>query len=286
MGWINPATQTVQAIRSVGTLSSGSVAFTLTPGLSAQVTTLADVSNYASYDLSMYAYAQTPGTATSPIVVLVSLLWFDDTTSNIPVFTENWSLWCGSGPAVLNFGTYSDVMSATGPMHGRYMTVLVSYISGTNGNVIIQYYNLFGSPRVTTFSDWRQDPTECGASGPLSTVTNELGGFSGYSNTLAQYSFNTVANGHYFCPIALYAGQVMLAFHFGAAPQYMAMATADGIQAGDIWVNDPITVLEPTLNNSFQTWFIDAPRAPMYIAFTANAVASFFFCTVTAQQGI
>lgn len=288
MGWINQSVQQVQAVSSGGSLLSSSQLANI--GTTAfEIVTLEDVSNYASYDLSIYLYAVTPGAAGSPIVAGVTLYWFDDLTSNIPVFEETWNIWVGRAPSGLSFGIFGDACTATGPMHGRYITVVVSIPVTATSNVILQYFNLFGSPRSTSFSDWRQNAALVNPQA-TSTVTDTISStLSGYDNVICQVSNASVpASSKVFLPFNLYAGVFNLFIFTSIAATFCFLAAADNILAGDVWTNNPVALgsLALAAGSSTSTFFI-APRAPCYLSMTSGAGgATTFSFTAIAQQGI
>jgi hypothetical protein len=280
--WTNPNTQQIVPLIQSGSLSAGSVVATINPAGGFQIVSLANVTQFASYDLNTYLYAVSPGGAASPIVALFQLQWFDDTTSGIPIFEEQWWIWVGRAPA-----GFSDNMGACGPMHGAYMTVNVSIPTACASSAILQYFNLFGSPRNIQYSDWRQDAFQVNPQNNGLTVLSPS--TSGYENSLANIgSFGLAANETRWVPCNLYAGPVYYRFQASQVPNNdPVIAAADNITASGIVVgtSNPMTLVNITndANEHFSTFI--APRVPMYFVIHGNAgAASNFSFNMTGQQ--
>jgi hypothetical protein len=283
--WTNPNVQGVTPIVTSGSLAAGSNVQTITPTAGFNAANLVNVAQYASYDLNTYIYANNAGAAGSPITALIQLLWYDDTVSGIPVFEEQWWIWTGRAAAA-----FSDNMVGSGPMHGQYMTVNISIPNQATSNATLQYFNLFGSPRVVPYSDWRQDAFQ------IQPETNGLAiispNTSSYENQLvAVNSFTLTANTSSWVPIGLYAGPAYLRFRISITPQAgVFLASAENVVAGQ-----PITGSgTPNIISGFFGASVGGtdydgqvilPRAPCYIAMLAatgtGGVLSF---SVVGQQ--
>jgi hypothetical protein len=83
----------------------------------------------------------------------VQLQWFDDLTSGIPVFGEDWYPFASSvAPPRQN------TLAGCKPIHGQYLTITITNLALTAA-IAVQHLDLFGSPRVVPYSDWRQNRT-------------------------------------------------------------------------------------------------------------------------------
>lgn len=270
--WTNPNVAAVTPIFNSGSLAAGSNVQTITPTSGYNVVSLVNVAEYASYDLNTYLYAVNAGSVGSPITALIQLLWYDDTSSGIPVFEEQWWIWTGRAAAA-----FPDNMVGSGPMHGQYMTVNISIPNQATSNAVLQYFNLFGSPRVVPYSDWRQDAFQ------IAPETNGLAiispNTSSYENQLASVNaFVLTANTSSWIPIGLYAGPAYVRFRISITPQASVyIASAENVVAGQ-----PITgsgtpnivsgffgsTGQPAGGTDYNGQVI-LPRAPCYIAMLA-----------------
>src|SRR5262245_24100757 len=109
--WTNPNVQPIVPLSQQGSLAAGSNVQTINPVAGFNIVNKINVTQFASYDLNSYIYANSPGAVGAPIVALYQLEWFDDLVSGIPIFEEQWWIWLGRAPA-----GFSDCMSAQGPM--------------------------------------------------------------------------------------------------------------------------------------------------------------------------
>lgn len=279
--WTNPNLAQVIPIIQAGSLDPGSNVQTINPPVGYQIVSKANVSQFANYDLNMHGYAVTPGAIGAPIVALVQLQWFDDTVSNIPVFEEQWWIWLGRAAAGFN-----DNLSANGPMHGTYMTVNISIPNTCTSSAILQYFNLFGSPRATPWSDWRQDAFQVNPQNNGLTIQSP--GTSGYENSLCNApNIALGAGATVWIPCNLYAGPVYWRYQASAAPvNDPVIAAADNIRAQDIIVGTGNTMTLVNIPNDaaeHSGTFI-APRVPLYFVIHGNAAASSFSFNMTGQQ--
>jgi hypothetical protein len=278
--WTNPNVSQVVPIIQGGSLASSSIVATITPSGGYQVFSMTDVSAYQSYDLNTYMYAATPG-AGSPVVALYQLLWFDDLTSGIPVFEEQWWIWCGRAAA-----GFSDCHAATGPMHGRYMTVNVSIPVAATSNAILQYFNLFGSPRTTQWSDWRQDAFEVNPA--TSGITLQSASTSGYENSICNAGNIALgASANVWIPCALYAGPVYYRYQSTAAALHdPVIAAADNIVSGGIVIGtgNPFVLVNMAADATEHEGTFIAPRAPCFFVVQAPVAGFTFSLNMTAQQ--
>jgi hypothetical protein len=283
MGWINPNVQQVQPIVTYGSLASNSVVQTITPAGGYNVVNQVDVSAYQSYDLNTYIY--TTAGAGGPIVALYQLLWYDELISGIPVFEEQYWIWLGRTNA-----QYPDTMGATGPMHGRYMTVNVSIPTTATGNATLQYFNLFGSPRPTQWSDWRQDAFETNPSASGITIVPNGPFTGGYENVLCNVKGAALAAGAtVWVPLNLYAGPVYLRFAANQVPnQDPVLCVADniintGITAGT--ASNQLILVNFSPDAAEHEVTLIAPRAPMYfVVHGITSTTSNFDLNVIGQQ--
>lgn len=280
----SPAQQiTPVVLASLGSIG-GAAAATIVPGTPFTALSLQDVSAYQSYDINLFAFSQSPGTVNANIVAQVVFQWFDDLTSGIPVFEEDWWVWCGRAAPVAGFNT----LSGCGPMHGRYLTVQVFTTITAATNMTLQYINIMGSGRPVPSSDWRQSGV---AVNPQSNgITAQLGGGTGFDNRLGSVSNLTLgASALVFIPLGLYSGPVYYRFQCNtAAPLHnvtfvdMAGQVSGGLGAGTATPGVLQNITADT--NEHEATFL-APRAPMaFIIQGATAGTSSISLEVIAQQ--
>lgn len=280
--WTNPNVGKIVPIIQTGSLASNSNVQTINPSNGYQIVGMANVTQFESYDLNTYIYAVSAGAVGAPIVALYQLQWFDDTTSGIPIFEEQWWIWLGRAPA-----GFSDCHAAQGPMHGAYMTVNVSIPNTCTSSAILQYFNLFGSPRNVPWSDWRQDAFQVNPQNNGLTVTSP--GTSGYENSLCNIGSLAMANGAtVWVPISLYAGPVYYRFQASQIPNNdPIIAAADNIRAQDIVVGtaNPFVLVNFPMDTAEHEGTFIAPRVPLYFVIHVNATTGGnFSLNITAQQ--
>lgn len=240
MVWQNSNAFTLVSLAQSGGISGGGGTLP-SGGGSVTLVSLVDVSQYQSYDLAMNVYNTSQTTVAGvPETFDINLLWFDDLTSGIPVFTETWHPWVLNTTVALN-GVPSLV--GTGPMHGHYLTITANGPAAATASATVQYFNLFGSPRNVAVSDWRQasfgrikDPT-------VTAIRTTLGDYNGYDNVLATTAgaFNVTASTSYYMPLALYAGPARISL------QYIGATTIQNAEVCDIGSSNTPT---GSLNNT------------------------------------
>jgi hypothetical protein len=287
--WSNSGTGIITPIYSAGGLTTAST-ITLSPGVpfsvpfspgSSATPALTDVSGFASYDLNLYSIASSPGSANAPIVLQVTLQWFDDTVSNIPVFEEDWWTWIDRANNAAYFSP-STAMAGSGPMHGRYLRITLQIPASCTSGAIIQFLNLFGSPRPVPYSDWRQS---------MQVVSPEANGITelpstglGFDNTLGSaFQTGLPTSQRIWIPLALYAGPVYLRFRTDASTpaSNIIIASANNLNASGIGFSDTTAqniMLSFTATATNENEFnLIAPRAPLYIGFEGNTTSETTF---------
>lgn len=276
-----------------GSEFEGSYAFQI-PANSSSEPLLFDVSNSNSYDFNFQVGVQNQGNAGAAMGPGVILSWYDDQTSGIPVFEEDWWPW-GNG-LLGTSGLVPNAISGTGPMHGQYMTIVMK----NTGNTLMQlnWSNLYGTNRPTPYSDWRQNLTGYSiAINGLTNLTNSFVGLpsSGFENVLAAaLESATVPNGDVFVPLGLYAGPVQYDIQAGVSAfqgtttiNTISYALSGGLTharqgAGVVW--DDSAALSSAANAGVrgQTMF---PRAACALIMQGNAAGtSTVTYEFTAQQ--
>lgn len=280
----SPAQQiTPVVLRQLGSIG-GAAAATIVPGTPFVAASLIDVGVFHSYDINCFGFAVSPGAVNSSIVYQVVLQWFDDLTSGIPVFEEDWWVWAGRAAPSAGVNT----LSGCGPMHGRYMTVSVFSVISAAQNLTLQYLNLFGSQRIVSSSDWRQNGQ---AVNPQSNgITVSQGGGTGFDNILAGiYNLTLTASQLVFIPCGLYAGPVFYRYQCNTSiPLHnvvlcnMAGQVSGGLGAGTATVGVLLNIPADTLEHEGE---LILPRAPTaFIIQGAAAGTSSYSFTMVAQQ--
>ncbi len=156
---------------------------------------LVDVSLYQSYDIGLLAIDASQATSGHALAFNVTLTWYDDLVSGVPVFRESWNPWVlqtqGSTPGIIG----------SGPMHGRYMTIVISNQTGFPFN--LNFFNLFGSNRNVQLSDWRQN---YGNHVNDHTLTELSTIDTGFENSLCDWEGALAISTGYLLPLHLYSG--------------------------------------------------------------------------------
>lgn len=280
-GWTNPNIQQIVTLISLGSIG-GSPAGTVTPGSGVQVMNLVNVSQFTSYDMNAYMFALSPGTAGAVITGQIQLQWFDSPTSAIPIFEEDWYIWAGRAAPVAG----SNTLSASGPMHGTFMSVTVFIPPTAAANATLQYINIYGSGRVVPYSDWRQNGEAVDPQ--IENLVIQPGGGLSFENILASVGNATLtANTVGYVPLGLYAGPVWLRYAVSAAPANdPVLACAAGVVGGQFTAgasNPGILVNVPTATTELEEELI-LPRGPCLFIIKAPAAAVTWSLFVSAQQ--
>lgn len=277
--WTNPNVTQVTSLASAGGIT-GTPAQVLGVGpTSYQPIVLQNVSSFASYDLNMYGFSTSPGV----LVIPVTLQWYDDLVSGIPVFEEDWWIWAGRAAPV----SANSYLAASGPMHGQYLTVTISNISTTG--LTIQYFNFFGSNRTVPYSDWRQNAVAVNPlTGGLTTGAPNATA-DAFDNVLLGVDNGAVGAGaSLWFPVGLYAGPIYFRFSINAVPtQNITLCSTEGLVSGNLIPGSAgpgiLLNFSPAANAEIET-LLDAPRAPLALIVHGNAAASAFSCRIIGQQ--
>jgi hypothetical protein len=209
LNWQVSTPNVVTSLYTGGNVAGSPQAFNVPASGSVTPVSLIDVSQYASYDLAAYIGDPTQGSSGHALCVKIELKWFDDNQSGIPVFIEDWYPWVSS--AIPPANAWNGVI-ATGPMHGRYMTITIT--NPGNSAVEFAWFNLFGSNRPTQLSDWRQNISGNGSGITDHTFHTALGSAGeGFENVVLETTSLTLSAGlSYVIPCNLYAGPVNYKF--------------------------------------------------------------------------
>jgi hypothetical protein len=287
--WTNPNVQQVTSLFSGGSASGSSSVVNIAPLIPYVPINLVDVSGFASYDINLYGYGLSPGTSDAPCVAEITLQWYDDLVTGIPVFEEDWWFWLGR--ASLNVSILGqNPLSACGPMHGRYMTVSISIPAASSANMTLQYLNIFGSARQVPYSDWRQntsfqavDPNSFG----LTTIAN---GSTSFDNELVSINaFAPTAGLQYMIPCGLYSGPAYFNIELSQTPQNaLVLASAEGLVGGQLTPGTGCPGLLVPVAGTGGTQFqgnVLLPRAPCAWVIHVNATTGGTInCMMIAQQ--
>lgn len=264
--------------------------FTATPGaiqIGATGIYVVNVSQFASYDINAYMYTQSPGVLASNIVGEITLQWFDDLTTGIPVFEEDWWIGCARSATPAFGGNLENTLSGTGPMHGLYMTVYVSTSQGATATATLKYINIFGSVRTVPYSDWRQNVQA--VSPQDETFTILAGGGSSFDNVLAntQGGVTLPSNNTRWIPLGLYSGPVFYRYEASVVPAVNpVIVNLENMWSGQMADNGlAVGVLVDITAAGEQEGMFYAPRAPCAFLITGNAAGTTDFTfQAIAQQ--
>lgn len=263
--------------------TGGASAFTVATSATATPLNLVDVSKYASYDLSFAAFVATQGTINAALTNPIVLQWYDDNTSGIPVYQEEWWVWMaaslgGLGSAVPN-------VWGTGKMHGRYMTVSVSNFG--NSLMTVQYMHVYGSPRDGGYSNWRQNGNAMTITSSGSTLQQSLG--QGFDNRLGELNgFSVGVSSFIFVPLSLFSGPIFARSNANQAwANPLVLCHAAQLKSGGIVTgtgNQGILWNAGTATGDQVNSGLIAPRAPLFFAAAATGTPPSWTFLVTAKE--
>lgn len=277
MPWSPQNAVVAASLVTQGSLTSSS-GITVPVSGSTTLMPLQDISSYGAYDISIYSYV-TSRASGAPNAYSLKLLWYDDMVSGIPVFQEEWWPWCG-----LNTSTnLSAAALGTGPMHGRYMSVVATNPSATQV-INIQYVNIYGSPRAVPYSDWRQNAQPNSPSDPVFVDPGIIPGDT-IDNTLMYLDATMAINLSWLIPIGLYSGPVQIYFSaqqsFSANPSLFS--TAGGAISGNLTTSTP-ELFQWVVGPSKEVQSVLMPRGGGYILLSTGSTAVPFILSAVAQQ--
>lgn len=278
--WTNPNEQGIVQLAKVGSLSGAGSVLVPAGGQYSPVT-LVNVSQFASYDINLSVVASSPGSVGAALAVPVVIQWFDDTVSNIPVFEEDWWIWCGRANTA-----FTNTLAGCGPMHGQYMTVTIQNNFASFG-VTVQYLNLFGSNRILSYSDWRQNMLLVQPQSSGVTLQQSVIGDS-FDNLLASINnANLGASALVFVPLGLYSGPVYYRYQSSAVPLHnVVIASVQGETGGSLVAgtgNTGVLVNLPADTLEHEGTFF-APRSALAFIYQANAAGASLSFQAVAQQ--
>lgn len=280
-GYILPGNESV--IYQAGAVS-GPIAFTLPAQGSFTPVELYDVSAFQSYDISMAITNGAQNAVGSALACKFRFQWFNDAISGLPVYTEDWYPWVLS-----TINGIDNAVVATGPMHGRYMTIEI-FNPGINiANV--RWLAVYGSPRMERFPDWRQGVNSVQTVTPNGMHSGSSNGGTGFDGCIADYEATLSASANYFMPFNLYAGPVDYYFHVDAALAYDAVfldigANYEAFTSGNVPVSGPsagsLFILANTTNGQYGSLLL--PQGACALILPTGPTAPHLQFKVTARN--
>jgi hypothetical protein len=269
--------------------STGTAITAIPANSSVNVVQNIDISAYNSYDMSTYIVNSTQAIAGSAMAIKFEFKFYDDLVSGIPVFIEDWYPWCGS---IFPPASPFSGLTATGPMHGHYLTITVT--NGSAQAVGLAWLNLFGSPRLMELSDWRENMVNnAPADAVLHVGVSGVG--SGYDNVLCDFQGTLTAGQNYLIPFNLYSGPVNIFYYNDVAAPGGTPLVVDiganyvGYTSGSIPTAPPVKGVLLALTGGVTAgaqYSLFLPRGACALTIKGNAATSSpMSLTVTAQQG-
>jgi hypothetical protein len=259
--------------------SSGSVVIPVSSTVN--IFPVTDISVYSSYDINMALVDVNQAVGGHALCCQVSIQWFDDITSTLPVYREVWNPWVMSQAPTGAQGIIGD-----GPMHGRFMSISVSNVS--TGAVTMTYFNIFGSQRNVQVSDWRQ----CHGNHIAGlTFFNTIG--LGFENSL--YDTNglvtAAASSTYVYPLFLYSGPATISvFTSNASINSVFLIDIGSNQntffSGTVPTNTSIIYSFPVSDGNWNAVDVDLPRSGCAVRLSISSVAGTFGLKAVARQGV
>lgn len=221
---------------TLANLTTGDPVITMTPGTPETVVAYpAPVSMYNGYEISCYGYCTSQGTAGAPLVFLISLEWFEDPVSGIPVAAEHWYCWLDRADNTATLIDNAPIVGY-GNMHGQYMSITVQTLSTCTENAFLGFIYANGTQRSFPTSRWRQAMTSINPDSNGLTTINPTSAADGIDNVLAMVNGLTLAaNESCWIPVGLYAGNTWLRFTNGAAPaSTIVLVDCSRLRSGDL----------------------------------------------------
>lgn len=240
-----------------------------------------DVSQFNSYDLYLAVSDSGQAVPGHAHACIVTLSWYDDLTSGIPIFTETWCPW------VSNLAN-SAIANGTGPLHGQYMSISIN--NPTGFAVALNKMSVFASVRNVQLSDWRQMLGTNVSDTFLHIIPNPS---LGTDNMLADTNglITLAANTNYVMFFDLYSGPAAWALQYGSG---IAVTRANvcniGSNAATQTSNNMTTQANSLLalpnTAGLQTnGSLFLPRSGCVAFWVIGATGGQMEFTVTAQQG-
>jgi hypothetical protein len=246
---------------------------------------LISVGSYNSYDLAMSAVDTSQATPGHAICFSVTLTWYDDLVSGVPIFTEIWNPFVVSQ----NPSHPTQGIIGNGPMHGQYMTVAIS--NNAAFPLTLPYFNLFGSSRNVPQSDWRQGLGNHVVDANFSpNISNTETSFENVLLDTGGLKAVTSGVGSYWIPMGMFSGYVGFYAQIGGGAAVSVAIVAVGNHAASN-VSGSLSDSSGTLLNSsmgasnvFVDQLIFLPRTACAM-FVICGTSGTFGATVVAQQG-
>jgi hypothetical protein len=277
----------VDVIGTGGTFPVGSNAVLATvtginiPAAQTVTSPIYDMLNYTSYEVSVGAFIS-GGMLTMP----VTLNWYADAAATQLLYSETGWVWTPSGS-----GNVINAL-ATGPLHGRYMTIVLTETSGAAAATA--NYQLYGTGRVVTRPAWRQAVPLNGLSssgitngighGPKSAFTNGSDGV-----VVSQIATGFAAVGTYWYPLPMVSTEVSARWQVSAAlPNDMVVCSAAGLVNGGAVIGSGSSGViwnPPNAAGVEQTAVLYTPRAPLYYTMNYNNIADVFSLVINGVVG-
>lgn len=245
---------------------------------------LQDVTNYNSFDMSFAVGDPSQALVNHAHAYQLSLTWYDDLVTGIPVYQETWWPWVSD-----TLGTAP--VRGTGPMHGKYMTVIISnpVAGGAATQITLSNAVIFGSGRVTTQSDFRQQATPKIDQSAHIIVNPVLCDDNYIADSVGMVA--VTANLTYVIFLGLYSGPIDWAMQIGGGggltrSNLINLGSAAGVQSsGNLNPQrDSIEVLATGVGAQ-QSGSQKMPRAACAAIFTVGAANTTIEFTAVAQQG-
>ena len=273
----SPGTSTQQLFSVSGVSLSASGTLTPTP-----VSPILNVSNFASYDMVVNAFATSQGTLSASLTIGITLTWFDDPSGTVPVYQETWETWLANN--------VNGIMPAygSGSHHGAYFQVSAFQPSGGSTPVTISSITCYGSPRPLNGSSWRQTPPSQMTSGVTMLLTAPYVE-SGQSNVLANFEIQMASTSLNWVPLPLASGPIFYSYSSNLAlASNTVLASANQLVNGGIvgggLTQGTIINFPNTASTQFTGQLING-RTPLYLVVKSAATTPLIEFFASASQG-
>lgn len=272
----------------------GNVGVTAIPAATTfPLVSLIDVSQFTSFEISLYVYNISQSTVGAALTCPVQLLWYDDLVSGIPVYQEEWDIWVANnsgGGIVPPLGTAFGY----GPMHGRYMTITVTEPGGVNA-INLLFGNVYGGQRSFPKSNFQQSPPIMSNNGISYGNPTMVNSATAFNNILVECNNSSPGlAGTFWIANGLFAGNAWWRFQppsAGILAHDVCLSAADPstVQSGSMsaGVSTPGVIYDASGSSgstpSETQVMVVLPRCPTYTVFQFSSLGSISQILIGAQ---
>jgi len=284
MAWSNTSTTGVQSLAALGSLTT--TAFTMAPGGTGKLLTLQDVTQFATINISVYAFTSSMPVTGATATIPLNITWYDDLVSGIPVFQDEVDIWVANN-VMASASALSGTAYITLPVRGQYLSITTSN-PGTASTITMQFFSVYGSQNTTPRVYCKQIPPPSLAFFGSPTLAGNY--YSELNGILGSATFNAAADTNYFMPMGLFTGQGNLYALTSAAfandvSLFSMVPMANNVTLPE---SNPRFVIDDDLDEADDTDDVDAPvalpKCPTIVVFITGAASIVTNVCLTAMD--